>query len=156
MAFLLFLSRYMKYLYPYECIKEKLSTNDELQAAIDGNRREGRRSSYGPYPDIVSSQRNSHGPPMSNHHSPLGMMPGRHHMNGHGPPLSSSGRGNASSPLPLSYYTPQPHNNAHLPLNLASTQENGIYSNHALSSGMFRCFVEYILFTVKQKGVHLQ
>ena len=43
-------SRYMKYLYPYECEKEKLSSPAELQAAIDGNRREGRRPSYGnPY-----------------------------------------------------------------------------------------------------------
>ena len=40
----------MKYLYPYECEKEKLSSPAELQAAIDGNRREGRRPSYGnPY-----------------------------------------------------------------------------------------------------------
>ena len=37
----------MKYLYPYECEKLKLSSPQELQAAIDGNRREGRRSSYG-------------------------------------------------------------------------------------------------------------
>lgn len=39
----------MKYLYPYECDKRHLSTPSELQAAIDGNRREGRRSSYGQY-----------------------------------------------------------------------------------------------------------
>lgn len=39
----------MKYLYPYECEKKNLSTPAELQAAIDGNRREGRRSSYGQY-----------------------------------------------------------------------------------------------------------
>lgn len=37
----------MKYLYPYECEKLKLSSPQELQAAIDGNRREGRRPSYG-------------------------------------------------------------------------------------------------------------
>lgn len=37
----------MKYLYPFECEKLKLSTPGELQAAIDGNRREGRRPSYG-------------------------------------------------------------------------------------------------------------
>ncbi len=37
----------MKYLYPYECEKLKLSNPAELQAAIDGNRREGRRPSYG-------------------------------------------------------------------------------------------------------------
>lgn len=37
----------MKYLYPYECEKLKLSSPQELQSAIDGNRREGRRPSYG-------------------------------------------------------------------------------------------------------------
>lgn len=42
-------TQYMKYLYPYECDKRHLSTPSELQAAIDGNRREGRRSSYGQY-----------------------------------------------------------------------------------------------------------
>ncbi|XP_023177339.2 protein dead ringer isoform X2 [Drosophila hydei] len=42
-------TQYMKYLYPYECEKKNLSTPAELQAAIDGNRREGRRSSYGQY-----------------------------------------------------------------------------------------------------------
>ncbi|EDO45584.1 predicted protein, partial [Nematostella vectensis] len=31
-------TQYMKYLYPYECSKRKLSTPSELQAAIDGNR----------------------------------------------------------------------------------------------------------------------
>ncbi|XP_052791466.1 AT-rich interactive domain-containing protein 3C-like isoform X2 [Mya arenaria] len=40
-------TQYMKYLYPYECEKLHLSTPQELQAAIDGNRREGRRSGYG-------------------------------------------------------------------------------------------------------------
>nr|CAH0101038.1 unnamed protein product [Daphnia galeata] len=46
-------TQYMKYLYPYECEKEKYSSPNELQAAIDGNRREGRRSSYGAYADLV-------------------------------------------------------------------------------------------------------
>ncbi|KXJ74720.1 hypothetical protein RP20_CCG013020 [Aedes albopictus] len=46
----------MKYLYPYECEKKNLSTPAELQAAIDGNRREGRRSSYGQF-DSPSVQR---------------------------------------------------------------------------------------------------
>jgi len=50
----------MKYLYPYECDKRRLSTPAELQAAIDGNRREGRRASYGPYPDMVSLYDVSH------------------------------------------------------------------------------------------------
>lgn len=61
-------SRYMKYLYPYECEKRRLSTPAELQAAIDGNRREGRRSSYGTYAASGSTtneslvQRNPHTP----------------------------------------------------------------------------------------------
>uniref|UniRef100_A0A3B4CMJ6 AT-rich interactive domain-containing protein 3 n=1 Tax=Pygocentrus nattereri TaxID=42514 RepID=A0A3B4CMJ6_PYGNA len=37
---------YMKYLYPYECARKGLSSPNELQAAIDSNRREGRRPSY--------------------------------------------------------------------------------------------------------------
>lgn len=44
----------MKYLYPYECDKNNLSSPAELQAAIDGNRREGRRSSYGQYEAMQS------------------------------------------------------------------------------------------------------
>ncbi|XP_031420536.1 AT-rich interactive domain-containing protein 3B isoform X2 [Clupea harengus] len=39
-------TQYMKYLYPYECEKKSLSSPGELQAAIDSNRREGRRPSY--------------------------------------------------------------------------------------------------------------
>uniref|UniRef100_A0A672RQM9 AT-rich interactive domain-containing protein 3 n=1 Tax=Sinocyclocheilus grahami TaxID=75366 RepID=A0A672RQM9_SINGR len=39
-------TQYMKYLYPYECEKKGLSSPGELQAAIDGNRREGRRPGY--------------------------------------------------------------------------------------------------------------
>uniref|UniRef100_A0A672FCR1 AT-rich interactive domain-containing protein 3 n=1 Tax=Salarias fasciatus TaxID=181472 RepID=A0A672FCR1_SALFA len=42
-----FYFRYMKYLYPYECDKRGLSNPNELQAAIDSNRREGRRQSFG-------------------------------------------------------------------------------------------------------------
>lgn len=41
-------TQYMKYLYPYECEKLKLSTLSELQYAVDGNRREGRRSGFAP------------------------------------------------------------------------------------------------------------
>ncbi len=36
--------RYTKYIYPYECHMKNLSSPSELQAAIDGNRREGRRT----------------------------------------------------------------------------------------------------------------
>ncbi|KAK1785376.1 hypothetical protein P4O66_018758 [Electrophorus voltai] len=39
-------TQYMKYLYPYECARKGLSSPTELQAAIDSNRREGRRPSY--------------------------------------------------------------------------------------------------------------
>ncbi|XP_013876980.1 AT-rich interactive domain-containing protein 3B [Austrofundulus limnaeus] len=39
-------TQYMKYLYPFECDKKGLSSPGELQAAIDSNRREGRRPSY--------------------------------------------------------------------------------------------------------------
>ena len=48
-------SRYMKYLYPHECQREGLSTPADLQAAIDGNRREGRRVGYSAasYPDFT-------------------------------------------------------------------------------------------------------
>ncbi|XP_050352424.1 protein dead ringer isoform X2 [Nymphalis io] len=38
-------TQYMKYLYDYECEKNNLSTRSELDAAIEGNKREGRRSS---------------------------------------------------------------------------------------------------------------
>ena len=44
--FVVMTTRYMKYLYPFECEKLKLSTLAELQYAVDGNRREGRRPSY--------------------------------------------------------------------------------------------------------------
>ncbi|KGL97051.1 AT-rich interactive domain-containing protein 3A, partial [Charadrius vociferus] len=40
-------TQYMKYLYPYECEKRALSSPRELQAAIDSNRREGRRQTFG-------------------------------------------------------------------------------------------------------------
>ncbi|XP_055678780.1 protein dead ringer-like isoform X2 [Lutzomyia longipalpis] len=49
-------TQYMKYLYPYECDKKNLSTPAELQAAIDGNRREGRRSSYGQFDPQMQGQ----------------------------------------------------------------------------------------------------
>lgn len=42
-------NRYTKYLYPYECEMKRLSTPTELQQAIDGNKREGRRSGYDTY-----------------------------------------------------------------------------------------------------------
>ncbi|XP_008196287.1 protein dead ringer isoform X1 [Tribolium castaneum] len=58
-------TQYMKYLYPYECEKRRLSTPAELQAAIDGNRREGRRSSYGQYDSMQRSPNPSQMSPLS-------------------------------------------------------------------------------------------
>ncbi|XP_078619116.1 AT-rich interactive domain-containing protein 3A-like isoform X3 [Branchiostoma floridae x Branchiostoma japonicum] len=53
-------TQYMKYLYPYECETKKLSSPLELQAAIDGNRRESRRASfsyqYGSAPTMIPPQ----------------------------------------------------------------------------------------------------
>ncbi|XP_034935746.1 protein dead ringer isoform X2 [Chelonus insularis] len=75
-------TQYMKYLYPYECEKRRLSTPAELQAAIDGNRREGRRSSYGAYGGGGGDsmiQRSPHTPnPLSLHAqmSPLSLVTG--------------------------------------------------------------------------------
>lgn len=56
----------MKYLYPYECEKLSLSTPNELQAAIDGNRREARRSSYSfDYPMLMGPCSSSGATPSS-------------------------------------------------------------------------------------------
>ena len=44
-------SRYTKYLYPYECYKRNLSNPNDLATAIEGNKRENRRSSYGAFPE---------------------------------------------------------------------------------------------------------
>ncbi|KAI2808693.1 AT-rich interactive domain-containing protein 3A [Blomia tropicalis] len=93
-------TQYMKYLYPYECEKEKLSSPDELQMAIDGNRREGRRSSYGQYPDLANSppppsvlgRNNMFGGGVGNnglHVSPLSLI--SRQLNGHSSQGHSSG-----------------------------------------------------------------
>lgn len=57
-------TQYMKYLYPYECEKRNLSSPGELQAAIDGNRREGRRSGYSQYEAMSRVQNPSNLPSM--------------------------------------------------------------------------------------------
>uniref|UniRef100_A0A8C8VPU7 AT-rich interactive domain-containing protein 3 n=1 Tax=Pelusios castaneus TaxID=367368 RepID=A0A8C8VPU7_9SAUR len=54
-------TQYMKYLYAYECEKKSLSSPAELQAAIDGNRREGRRPSYSS--SLFSYSPSTTGPP---------------------------------------------------------------------------------------------
>ncbi|XP_018108437.1 AT-rich interactive domain-containing protein 3B isoform X2 [Xenopus laevis] len=62
-------TQYMKYLYIYECEKKSLSSPAELQAAIDGNRREGRRPSYGSSSFSYS--------PTPQGDNPVGLMAGR-------------------------------------------------------------------------------
>ncbi|KAI1301440.1 AT-rich interactive domain-containing protein 3C [Halotydeus destructor] len=104
-------TQYMKYLYPYECDKEHLSTPDELQQAIDGNRREGRRSSYGHYAEMVGAtpppqatsvvQRN-HG--SSHHTSPISLV--SRHVNGHN---SSQGVSSGEEDNGSMSSTPTPH-----------------------------------------------
>ena len=44
----------MKYLYPYECEKHNLSTMEELNAAIDGNRRDSRNIQSPPTSPILN------------------------------------------------------------------------------------------------------
>ena len=79
----------MKYLYPYECDKMKFSNPNELQCAIDGNRREGRRSSYGTYGDMgqpplpIHLQNLQSFPNLQNFQNPLGLV-SRPQLNGNG------------------------------------------------------------------------
>ncbi|XP_075536045.1 AT-rich interactive domain-containing protein cfi-1-like isoform X2 [Dermacentor variabilis] len=104
-------TQYMKYLYPYECEKEKLSQPDELQAAIDGNRREGRRSSYSHYAEMMSSATAASltGSRGSNHHtSPISLV--CRQANGHAPPPTQHHAGGPSSgdeENSLSLFVPQ-------------------------------------------------
>ncbi|XP_075415073.1 AT-rich interactive domain-containing protein 3C isoform X1 [Tenrec ecaudatus] len=75
-------TQYMKYLYPYECETRALSSPGELQAAIDSNRREGRRQAYtatqlfglaGPPPRVASGPAPPGAPPGPAHSSAPGL-----------------------------------------------------------------------------------
>ena len=46
-------TQYTKYLYPYECVKMNFSNPNELASAIEGNKREGHKGSYGSYPEMA-------------------------------------------------------------------------------------------------------
>lgn len=85
----------MKYLYPYECDKLGLSSPGELQAAIDGNRREARRSSYTfDYPMLPTSanQQLSNTPPVSSSFgNPASHYPLLPPQGPHAPPLLPPG-----------------------------------------------------------------
>lgn len=63
----------MKFLYRYECAKLNLSSMTELHAAIEGNKREGRRTSY-PYGELGGGHGQS-----PNHHNQSSSQPHHHH-----------------------------------------------------------------------------
>lgn len=108
-------TQYMKYLYPYECEKRRLSTPGELQAAIDGNRREGRRGSYGTYAEMMQRS--------PTQHSPLSLVTGR------------SGSVNGTS---NHHHHHNNNNNNHIPPHQAL-----LPSNLTGSSGMVPADIEY-------------
>ncbi|EFN71456.1 Protein dead ringer [Camponotus floridanus] len=105
-------TQYMKYLYPYEQQKENLSTQEQLQTAIETNRRESRRGNYTTYATnnesmVARSQHNS----LSNTLSqlPLGL------------PLAIGQMDiGAQSPFVNGHPQHHPHNPQHLPPNLSS------------------------------------
>lgn len=88
-------TQYTKYLYPLECKMVNLSNPNDLQSAIEGNKREGRTSSYGPYGGMGMPFQNSPLPPSLGGMPQFSMMntPPRHmHMNGNRPPMHPGSR----------------------------------------------------------------
>merc|ERR1719384_2261758 len=82
-------TQYTKYLYPLECKLQSFSSPNDLQSAIEGNKREGRTSSFGPYGGMGPMQ-NSPLPPSLGGGMPFSMMgtpPRPLHMNGSRPPM---------------------------------------------------------------------
>ncbi|NXY16541.1 ARI3B protein, partial [Atrichornis clamosus] len=112
-------TQYMKYLYAYECEKKSLSSPAELQAAIDGNRREGRRPSYSS--SLFSYSPGTTGPPSLL--SPpkirfpiIGVAPGSGTSNPRVSPAAAVRKGDG---VPLSVSLP---NRIAVPVSLASQQ----------------------------------
>ena len=102
-------SRYTKYLYPLECYKRNLSNPNDLQAAVEGNKREGRRSSYGAYPELSQLQHQLIGGPpppgiMTSQISPM-QLPGHPLTAGHMRPHHMNGNGSIHPPIPPSKYS---------------------------------------------------
>merc|ERR1719264_2263682 len=89
-------TQYTKYLYPVECKNNSFSNPNDLQSAIEGNKREGRTSSYGPYGGMGHLPfQNSPLPPSLGAMPPFSMMntpPRPLHMNGSRPSLHPGGR----------------------------------------------------------------
>jgi len=85
-------TQYTKYLYPLECKLQSFSNPNDLQSAIEGNKREGRTSSFGPYGGMP--MQNSPLPPSLGGGLPFSMMgtpPRPLHMNGSRPPMGHPG-----------------------------------------------------------------
>jgi len=84
-------TQYTKYLYPVECKNNNLSNPCDLQSAIEGNKREGRTSTYGPYGGMAPLHfQNSPLPPSLGNMSPFTMMntpPRPLHINGNRPQM---------------------------------------------------------------------
>uniref|UniRef100_A0A8D0GQW8 AT-rich interactive domain-containing protein 3 n=1 Tax=Sphenodon punctatus TaxID=8508 RepID=A0A8D0GQW8_SPHPU len=111
-------TQYMKYLYAYECEKKSLSSPAELQAAIDGNRREGRRPSYS---SSLFSYSPTTGPPSLLSPPKLrfpivGLAPGGGTSNPH---LSSAAAVRKGDGIPLTVSMP---NRIAMPVTLANQQ----------------------------------
>ena len=95
-------TQYTKYLYPLEMNQHNFSNGGDLQNAIDGNKREGRR--LGPYDGPMSTPVSQSSPSFSSHHHmlPHHHLPHHHRLGGaHSPP-------NAQSSPP-----PPPHHLSH-------------------------------------------
>jgi len=117
-------TQYMKYLYPYECEKLKLSSIQELQSAIDGNRREGRRPAYGfeyssPNGAVQNQQPNIGMPPMHANTPNELIHHAHHHPNPHHAFLAAAAAAaaaaNSSQPHhPLFDHHASMHPNSHL------------------------------------------
>lgn len=86
-------TQYTKYLYPLECTQKNFSSADELQASIDGNKREGRRGSYGQFDNPGMG----HGLP-STQVSPLSLVSSAPR---HLPPLSPPQKHSPGAPDPI-------------------------------------------------------
>jgi len=105
-------TQYTKYLYPYECVKMNFSNPNELASAIEGNKREGHKGSYGSYPEMALAglhpSQMSQMPPSQI--SPMSLVTGprfNSNFNTHGLPTPPTARSPASGIGPTP--TPNPH-----------------------------------------------
>ncbi|XP_033115313.1 protein dead ringer homolog [Anneissia japonica] len=107
-------TQYMKYLYPYECETKGLSTPEELQSAIDNNRREGRRN-YQTHAGYALHEPQSPSPTMIPIHSSIPITYSgfyRPHMHPASIPSNLSSSGDEESLPP----TPRPSKHHHSPI----------------------------------------